>query len=155
MKYLYKHNYTKYRLINRDGLVISFHGGIYMRVSGTDAAISTLQTNSEPQVMAKEIVPAIPMLKSSDNTQQQNNSDTREYPVNEKVVSEAVDKMNKALEGSNRRFEYSVHEKTHGIMIKVIDETTGKVIREIPPKKILDMVANMMEMAGLLVDERR
>jgi flagellar protein FlaG len=40
-------------------------------------------------------------------------------------------------------------------MVKVIDENTGEVIREIPPKKILDMVANMLELAGLLVDERR
>jgi flagellar protein FlaG len=40
-------------------------------------------------------------------------------------------------------------------MIKVIDETTNEVIKEIPPKKILDVIASMLEMAGLLVDERR
>ena len=126
-----------------------------MRISGTDAAINNFPVTTEPQSTAKEAVPVMPMLKTPENVQQQKDSDTKEYPVTEKVVSEAVDKLNKALEGSSRRFEYSVHQKTHGIMIKVIDETTGKVIREIPPKKILDMVANMMEMAGLLVDERR
>jgi len=125
-----------------------------MRISGTDAALNTFQTNSEPQAAASETLPAFPNQAAQDNVQQRG-SDTNDYPVNEKVVSEAVDKMNKVLEGSNRRFEFSVHEKTHGIMIKVIDEITGKVIREIPPKKILDMIANMMEMAGLLVDERR
>jgi flagellar protein FlaG len=125
-----------------------------MRISGTDAAISAFPTTTETQGTVKDTAPAIPMLKTSDNTSQRG-SDKSDYPMNEKVVSEAVDRMNKALEGSNRRFEYSVHEKTHGIMIKVIDEGTGEVIREIPPKKILDMIANMMEMAGLLVDERR
>jgi flagellar protein FlaG len=29
-----------------------------------------------------------------------------------------------------------------------------EVIREIPPEKILDMVAKMMELAGILVDEK-
>lgn len=121
-----------------------------MKISGMDAAV-TLQTNSEPQVVVRD---TFPNPSARDNIQQ-NGTALKDNPVNEKAVSEAVDKMNKALEGSDRRFEYSVHEKTNEIMIKVIDETTGKVIREIPPKKILDMVANMMEMAGLLVDERR
>jgi flagellar protein FlaG len=40
-------------------------------------------------------------------------------------------------------------------MIKVVDNETNEVIREFPPKKILDMIANMMELAGLIVDERR
>jgi flagellar protein FlaG len=125
-----------------------------MRITGTDAAISTFQSTPETQGMTKDSQPAVQMQKTSDNTQQRG-SNHGDYPVNEKVVSEAVEKMNKALDGNNRKFEYSVHEKTNEIMIKVIDEATGKVIREIPPKKILDMVANMMEMAGLLVDERR
>lgn len=125
-----------------------------MIVLGTDAAIGTIQVGSGTQKMANDAIPVLNMPKAQD-TAQQKNSDTRDNPVTEKVVSEAVNRMNKALEGSSRRFEYSVHEKTNEIMIKVIDETTGKVIREIPPKKILDMVANMMEMAGLLVDERR
>lgn len=125
-----------------------------MRITGTDAALNTIQTNSEPQAAVRETLPVMPNQTAQNNIHQKG-SDEKDYPVNEKVVSEAVDRMNKALEGSSRRFEYSVHEKTHGIMIKVIDERTGDVIREIPPKKILDMIANMMEMAGLLVDERR
>ena len=125
-----------------------------MRVLGTDAAINAFSATPEQQGLVRDAVPALPMQKTSDNVQQRS-SDKSDYPANERVVSEAADRMNKALEGSNRRFEYSVHDKTHEIMIKVIDETSGKVIREIPPKKILDMVANMMEMAGLLVDERR
>jgi flagellar protein FlaG len=40
-------------------------------------------------------------------------------------------------------------------MVKVIDNETQEVIQEIPPEKILDMVAKMWEVAGILVDERR
>ncbi|HHY78507.1 MAG TPA: flagellar protein FlaG, partial [Clostridiales bacterium] len=53
------------------------------------------------------------------------------------------------------RFEYSIHEATKQIMVKVIDKETDEVIREIPPEKILNMVAKMWEIAGLIVDERR
>ena len=38
-------------------------------------------------------------------------------------------------------------------MVKVINEDTNEVIREIPPEQILDMVAKMWELAGILVDK--
>lgn len=79
----------------------------------------------------------------------------RELPISEKVVIDAIERANRAISGANRRFEFSIHEKTKEIMIKVIDSDTNQVIREIPPEKILDMVAKMWEMAGLIVDERR
>lgn len=78
-----------------------------------------------------------------------------EMSVSEKVIIEAIEKANKAIEGPNKRFEFSIHKKTHEIMVKVLDNDTGDVIREFPPEKILDMVAKLWEMAGIVVDERR
>jgi flagellar protein FlaG len=75
--------------------------------------------------------------------------------LSEKTVINAIEKANKAIVSTNRQLEFSIHEKTKEIMVKVIDAETKEVIREIPPEKILDMVAKMMEMAGILVDERR
>lgn len=66
----------------------------------------------------------------------------------------AVDRANKSFESMDRRFEISVHDKINAVMIKVIDSKTDEVIREIPSEKILDMVSNMMELAGILVDKR-
>lgn len=124
-----------------------------MRVQGMDAVMS-FRVGSDPQGTADR-VENVQMKSRQEAIPQQKGAGSSDYPITEKVVSEAVERMNKVLEGTNRRFEYSVHEGTNDIMIKVIDETTNEVIREIPPKKILDMVANMLEMAGLLVDERR
>ncbi|WP_242853054.1 flagellar protein FlaG [Pseudobacteroides cellulosolvens] len=78
-----------------------------------------------------------------------------ELPISEKVVIDAIEKANKAISGTNRSFEFSIHEKTKAIMVKVVDNDTHEVIREIPAEKILDMVAKMWEMAGIMVDERR
>jgi len=69
-------------------------------------------------------------------------------------IMQAVKQINKALEGTNRRFEYSIHEQTRTIMIKVINTETNEVIREIPPEKILNLIAKLWEMAGIIVDER-
>lgn len=89
------------------------------------------------------------------NISQMNEYDKNNMPVSEKVVIEAIQKANKAISGGNRRFEWSIHEKTNEIVIKVFDSQTNELVREIPNEKILDMVAKMCEMAGILVDERR
>lgn len=124
-----------------------------MRISGMDAAVSNIQTKPEPHF--SEIDTSVVTPKITTHEKAHKHTDTEVNPITEKMLTDAIGKMNRLLEGTNRRFEYSIHDRINGIMVKVIDETTGEVIREIPPKKILDMVANMMEMAGLLVDERR
>lgn len=65
-----------------------------------------------------------------------------------------VDKFNEVLKSSTY-LKFEVHEKLDTIMIKIIDDKTKEVLKEVPPKKILDMVANLMELAGVVIDERR
>ncbi len=69
-------------------------------------------------------------------------------------LQKAVEKANKSFKPFDRRFERAYHEKTKTVMVKVIDAVSDEVIREIPPEKILDMVAYMWEIAGILVDEK-
>ena len=79
----------------------------------------------------------------------------KELPISEKVIIDAIERANKAVSIANRRFEYSIHEGTKEIMVKVINSETEEIIREIPPEKILDLVATLWEMVGIIVDERR
>jgi len=142
------------KLVKKECLYSVIHGGIYMKIQGTDAAVN-IRINSGQLGTAGRTADAEQIKIGPGRSQQQKSTEVSDYPINEKVVSEAVEKINRALEGTNRIFQYTIHEGTKDIMIKVIDETTKEVIKEIPPKKILDMIASMMEMAGLLVDERR
>ncbi|SHO48750.1 flagellar protein FlaG [Anaerocolumna xylanovorans] len=59
------------------------------------------------------------------------------------------------FKATRTRCEYSVDDKTNRISIKMIDETTNEVIKEIPPEKSLEMLAKVWELAGILVDEKR
>lgn len=77
-----------------------------------------------------------------------------ERQIPREQLDKALDKANKSFQPFDRRFEVSVHEKTNTIMVKVIDSTNDQVIREIPPEKILDMVAHMLEVAGILIDKK-
>lgn len=72
----------------------------------------------------------------------------------EEQVVKALDRALKVLEGPTTTFEVSVHKETNSIMVKVLNKETGELIREIPHEKTLDLVASMMEIAGIMVDER-
>jgi flagellar protein FlaG len=76
-------------------------------------------------------------------------------PVSEQFLINSIEKANKAVIGVNTRFEFSIHEGTKEIMVKVLNADTGDLIREIPSEKILDMVAGIWKAAGLFVDEKR
>ncbi|KUP23873.1 flagellar protein FlaG [Paenibacillus sp. DMB5] len=74
--------------------------------------------------------------------------------IGQEQLIKAIAKAVKALEGPQTTLEISIHEKTHELMVKVLNKDTGELIREVPSEKTLNLVANMMEIAGILIDER-
>lgn len=73
----------------------------------------------------------------------------------EHQVIKAIEKANKHIRTYDRRLEFSIHDATKQIMVKVINTENDAVIREIPSEKVLDMVAHLWEISGILVDEHR
>lgn len=131
-----------------------------MRVDGMDAkSFSLPKTNSGENPTSSNDSSAVKEGKSGEaipfNISQLSEVDRRELPISEQVVINAIERANKAISGVTTNCRFSIHEKTKEIMVKVIDSETNQVIREIPPEKILDLVAKLWEMAGLIVDERR
>ena len=54
----------------------------------------------------------------------------------------------------NRDLRYSINRDTNRIIVKVVDKTTDKVIKEIPPEAIQRLQDSIREAIGLLVDEQ-
>ena len=75
--------------------------------------------------------------------------------VSKEKVESALKDINAKIRPTHTECQFSYHEKTKRISIKVLDQESGEVIREIPPEKTLDMIAKTLELAGILVDEKR
>ncbi|MBT2678865.1 flagellar protein FlaG [Bacillus sp. ISL-35] len=69
-------------------------------------------------------------------------------------VKEIVDTMNKFMEASPTALKFEFHEELNEYFVKIIDEKTKEVVREIPPKKMLDFYAAMNKFIGLMVDKK-
>lgn len=108
-------------------------GQLKTDISGTSDAINNLS----PTMYTKEVV----------------DLNGKVSLPNEQLIK-TIERAVQSLQGPQTTLEISVHEKTHDIMVKVLNKDTGELIREIPREKTLDLVAKMMELAGILVDEK-
>ena len=75
--------------------------------------------------------------------------------ASEQMLKDAVGEANNKLKINNRRCQFTYEKDINRVSIKLIDEDTGDVIREIPSEQTLDMIRRLKEMTGLLVDEHR
>ena len=75
-------------------------------------------------------------------------------PTKDEIKS-AISHANKHAHFGNTSAQFSYHEKTKRISVKIFDKDTNEVIREIPPEETLDMIAKMYELAGIMIDEKR
>ena len=65
-------------------------------------------------------------------------------------LDKAVKKLNKFLEDEKTHAEYEKHKDLGTIMVRIVDDETEKVVIELPPKKVLDMIASMCKQVGLI-----
>ncbi|MBN2418732.1 MAG: flagellar protein FlaG [Deltaproteobacteria bacterium] len=73
--------------------------------------------------------------------------------ANEKI-NRIAEAMENYVQSIQRDLKIQVHEETGNIMVRVTSHESGKIIREIPPKELLDLAARMEELAGALFDEK-
>lgn len=123
---------------------------------------SVFQNNYASEPVKAEAAPAaeVTMEKQENDYTQDTNEQGRMEVENAKEVSpekvkKAVSEINQKIKPTHTSCQFSYHEETNRISIKVINDDTDEVIREIPPEKTLDMIAKTLELEGILVDEKR
>lgn len=119
--------------------------------------VEVLQERSNKQVQAIQLKNEMysGMKSSKVMPERDGNNKGKQPTLQEKTVAEAIEKVNKKIEGEPREFQFSIHEETKQITVKIINTETKELIKEIPPEKILDMIAAMWDHAGLFIDEKK
>jgi flagellar protein FlaG len=81
----------------------------------------------------------------------------RRLQEQEKRAQETIDSMASELENVsaifNRKLKFSVNRELGDVVVKVIDTTTDKVIKELPPEALQRLHVRIQEALGLLFDE--
>lgn len=126
-----------------------------MRIEGVGAVVATTKPVEPVQGLGAGTTAGKEKPHPTEtNPAQLNQAEKNLLPLSEKAMLEAIEKANNSVAGATTRFEFSIHEKTKQIMVKVIDKESNELIREIPPEKILDIIAGIWDTVGLFVDQR-
>ncbi len=96
--------------------------------------------------------------QNSDSTQQQGTEDDSQNSnkqPSQSTIGSVMSEVNQKIKPMRTRCEYSYDEPTKRVSIKVYDDDTDKLIREVPPEESLKMLQRVWELAGIMVDEKR
>ena len=69
-------------------------------------------------------------------------------------IAKHVDSLNELVRTFDKGFEFQVHDKSEEYYVQVVDLVEDEIIREIPPEQIMDIMARIDNMIGIIVDER-
>ena len=76
-----------------------------------------------------------------------------EQQLSEKEQQRRMARLQDTLK--NHNIEISYNDEVNRYSIKVLDSESQEVVKEIPSEKSLEMFARMLEIEGMLVDEKR
>ncbi|ETT87860.1 flagellar protein FlaG [Viridibacillus sp. FSL R5-0477] len=82
----------------------------------------------------------------------QQNSQHEEQPAKE-TLERAVNALNEFMEFHSKNSKFVLHDGLNRYFVQVVDTETDEVVREIPPKKLLDAYYTMQKYLGMVVDE--
>ena len=140
---------------------MKIESGMMNTAAYTETAVTRPEAKPkvEPQVLTNETAPQqteVVLPFGTGNGTDAQAQEQAENPENaSRRIKNAVEHANKTMRHAKTKCEFSYHEETKRVSIKVIDEETEEVIREIPPEETLEMISKMWELAGLMVDEKR
>jgi flagellar protein FlaG len=68
---------------------------------------------------------------------------------------EAVEQVNDTAEALDLGLRFRLHEETDRFIVQIVDRKSNEVIKEIPPERLLNLVGQIHDMIGVLLDEKR
>lgn len=125
-----------------------------MRVSN-QALVNDVTISTQPN---KNEVSGVPNTSVTENSlkelmaaQQQENGDQL---IPKEKVQKAVNALNEFMTLHNRNSKFVMHDGLDRYFVQVVDSQTEEVIREVPPRKLLDAYYSMQKFLGMIVDEK-
>jgi flagellar protein FlaG len=68
-------------------------------------------------------------------------------------VDDAVKKINEGMQASSQSLEFAIDEDSKEIVVKIIDQGTREVVRQIPSVEALEIAKSLDRMRGLLISQ--
>lgn len=74
-------------------------------------------------------------------------------PTDRVALEQAVSKVKEAFQQSGSQLQIEVDPDLERVIVKILSGDSGEVIRQIPPKEVIDLAKNLPGAKGLLFEE--
>lgn len=109
------------------------------------------QREHEPaEVVARQLREARTRADSGTGRPDQSNPSE----IDRDVIERAAAKVSKVLDSTDPRLKIEVDDESERVVIKVVEQDSGKVIRQIPPEELLKLEKYLSSAKGLLLHEQ-
>ncbi len=115
------------------------------RIDNAQAANSHQQINTPPAKPHTEKVAAKEAKVPEENKQKQ---------LSPKELKHIIKKINENVSILNKDVKFVYNDAIKSLVVKVIDAKTGRVIREIPPKEVINLQKKLSEVVGIIFDSK-
>ncbi len=132
------------------GLEVNANSTVYSGIRDTQFTGSSA---AQAEATAAQLQQTQVVIES--DTKNQSNERESNQTTAAQQIEAAIKSANRKARFGNTNAQFTYHEKTKRISIKIFDKETNELIKEIPPEETLEMISKMWELAGLLVDEKR
>ena len=121
------------------------------------AGLSSLKQAART-VAAPETVPQRPRQGTAPSAQKQTQDRVAGKPgtfsaPNSDQVQALAEQINQTLQQMEGQFSVSVDDATGMVVVRITDDTTGEIVKQIPPQQILDADVSVEKIIGLLVND--
>ena len=77
----------------------------------------------------------------------------QEVPVDNANLKKLIARANTQMAAAgNQHLSFGYEERSNRMYVQIRDNATGEVVREIPPRKLIEQMADMREMIGMILD---
>ncbi|MEY9979953.1 flagellar protein FlaG [Lysinibacillus sp. RC79] len=77
-----------------------------------------------------------------------------EEEITKEKLQQAVETVNEFLQINHSSSKFVLHDGLERYFVQVVDAQTEEVVKEIPPRKLLDAFYEMQKLLGMIVDEK-
>ncbi|MFC5700868.1 flagellar protein FlaG [Cohnella faecalis] len=69
-------------------------------------------------------------------------------------LKKELNHLNSWLQSKDAHLQFVLHDKLNEYYVQLVDNVTNEVIKEIPSKKMMDIVASFYENIGIIIDKK-
>jgi flagellar protein FlaG len=120
--------------------------------------IEPIQPNKQTTLMPVDTYPGQKLERSQEIprpvVERKDELPTAREEIPREQVEQAADKLSRMMSLIDKRLRFELEGDSEPVWVRVVDQDTEEVLSRLRPKRIIDLLRYITDIAGLVVDEK-